>query len=282
MSRKMSGKVLSLMLAIVLIAMSLGGCGNQSTNATTNQPTTSLLDQIVKKGVITVGVFSDVPPLGFMDNKNELTGIDVDVAKAIATALNVKIVFVPTTNANRIPYLLTKKVDIIVAAFSMNSDRRKVVEFSDPYFRGGSTLIINTKDPKTANVKTLTDLKGENIAVAKGSLNDEIATKIAGGSNSIIRFDNVSDVYQALKDGKADAICEDEVLAGYNIKNLYPEMKTVGDLLSVDATGIGVRRGDQIFLNWLNGFVFDLLSSGQMKEICQKYGVTYNPVNFVY
>jgi len=228
-------------------------------------------------------VFSDVPPIGYLNEKNELVGIDVEVAKAMAKALGVEPEFVSTTNANRIPYLLSNKVDVVVASFTMNSERRKVVEFSDAYFRGGAILVVNTQDPQSAGIKGISDLAGKTIAVSKGSFNDELATKLAGGiAKDIIRFDNVSDCYQALKDGKAQAIVEDVVLAGYMIKNQYPFMKTVGDLLSVDTWGIGVRRGDQVWLNWINGFVFDLLSSGEMKAICEKYGVQYSPVHYVY
>ena len=242
----------------------------------------SLLDQIVERGKITIAVFSDVVPFGYMNEKNELVGIDVEVAQGIADALGVEVEFVSTTNANRIPYLLTEKVDAVVAAFSMNSERRLVLEYSDAYFRGGAVLVLKKDDPKTSNVKSILDMEGMRIAVSKGSLNDEMATKMAGDNNEIFRFDNVSDVYQALIDDKADALVEDVVLAGYNINNMYPDLTTMGELLNIDALGIGIRRGDQIFLNWLNGYVFDLLSSGKMAEICAKYGVDYNPVNYAY
>ena len=242
----------------------------------------SNLDRIIDKGKITIAVFSDVVPFGYTDEKNELTGIDVDVARGIAEALGVEVEFVPTTNANRIPYLLSEKVDVVVAAFSMNAERRVVVEYSDPYFRGGAVLVLKKDNAKTAGVSSITDLSGLRISVSKGSLNDELATKLAGDKNEILRFDNVSDVYQALIDDKADALVEDVVLAGYNIKTQYQGLTTAGELLSVDAVGIGIRRGDQIFLNWLDGYVFDLLSSGKMADICAKYGVDYNPVNYVY
>lgn len=242
----------------------------------------SVLDRIVDDGKITVAVFSDVVPFGYTDEKNELTGIDVDVARGIAEALDVEIEFVATTNANRIPFLLTEKVDAVVAAFSMNAERRLVVEYSDPYFRGGAVMVLKKNNAKTEGVSSITDLSGLRISVSKGSLNDELATELAGDKNEILRFDNVSDVYQALIDDKADALVEDVVLAGYNIKTQYPDLTTAGELLSVDALGIGIRRGDQLFLNWLDGYVFDLLSSGKMAEICAKYGVDYNPVNNVY
>jgi len=243
----------------------------------------SVLDEVLDSGKLTVAVFSDVPPLGFYSEKNEPTGIDVDVAILMAETLGVKVEFVSTTNANRIPYLLTNKVDCVIASFTMNPERRKVVEFSDAYFRGGAILVTNPKNPNSAQVKGIQDLEGKNVAVSKGSFNDELATKLVGKTaKSIIRFDNVSDLYEALKDGKADAIVEDVVLAGYVTKNHYSYMKVTGDLLSIDTWGIGVRRGDQIWINWINGFIFELLSSGGMKQICEKYGVTYSSVNYEY
>ena len=266
-------KLFAVMVAILAVVM-LSGCVEAADK--------SVLDKVLEEGKITIAVFSDVPPLGFTDEKNELTGIDVDVAKALAETLGVKVDFVSTTNANRIPYLVSGKVDLVIASFTMNPERRKVVEFTNQYFRGGAALVVNGANPNTSNIKGIADMKGMKIAVSKGSFNDEVATKLAGATNEIIRFDNVSDLYQALKSGKADAIVEDVVLAGYTIKNMYPELKTVGDLLSIDVWGMGVRRGDQIFLNWLNGFIFDLCSSGKMAEICAKYGVDYNTVNYAY
>jgi len=243
----------------------------------------STLDKVLKAGKLTVAVFTDVPPIGFLDEKNQPTGIDVDVATAMAKALNVKLEFVSTTNANRIPYLLSNKVDCVVASFTMNPERRKVIEYSNVYFRGGAILVVNSKNSKSVAVKSTADLKGKTIAVSKGSFNDEVITAIAGKTaKEIIRFENVSDLYQSLKAGKVEAIVEDVVLAGYMTKNDYPEFKVTGDLLSNDLQGIGVRRGDQIWLNWINGFLLDLCSSGQMKDICAKYGVTYSQVNFAY
>lgn len=263
-------------LALVLLAFAVGGVAQVGAQEST-------LDKVLKAGKLTVAVFTDVPPIGFLDEKNQPTGIDVDVARAMAAALGVKLDFVSTTNANRIPYLLTNKVDCVVASFTMNPERRKVIEYSNVYFRGGAILVVNGKNAKSAEIKSTADLKGKTIAVSKGSFNDEIITKIAGKTaKEIIRFENVSDLYQSLKIGKADAIVEDVVLAGYMTKTDYPEFKVTGDLLSNDLQGIGVRRGDQIWINWINGFLLDLCSSGQMADICAKYGVAYSQVNFPY
>lgn len=286
-------KMVSFMLALVLSMGLLTGCGGSTSEnnvvtddsqqgSTAVTSTSSLLDQIIEEGKISIAVFSDVTPLGYMDENNELTGIEVDVAKDLAEQLGVEVELVPTTNQNRIPYLLTEKVDLVIAAFSMTNERRKVVEFSDAYFRGGAVLVLNSENENTKDITDIRNMEGMRIAVAKGTMNDEFATELAGDKNEIQRYDNVSDVYMALTSGKADALVEDAALAGYTIKNDYPNLYTAGELINVDVTGIGVRRGDQILLNWLDGYVFDLLSSGRMEDICDKYGVTYYPAHFEY
>lgn len=286
-------KIMAVFLTMALAISTLTGCGtgsagNSTGNSTGNAPaenstaSNSLLDQIMDKGKVSIAVFSDVTPLGYMDENNELTGIEVDIAKDLAEQLGVEVELVPTTNQNRIPYLLTEKVDLVIAAFSMTNERRKVVEFSDAYFRGGAVLVLNSENEKTKDITDIRNMEGMKIAVSKGTMNDELATALAGDKNEIQRYDNVSDVYMALTTGKADALVEDVALAGYTIQNDYPGLYTTGELLSVDVTGIGVRRGDQILLNWLNGYIFDLLSSGRMKTICDEYGVTYYPAHFEY
>jgi len=242
----------------------------------------SVLDRVLDRGKLIVATFSDVAPAGFLNEKNELTGIDIDIANLMAKDLGVKLEFVTTTNANRIPYLLTGKVDCVIATFSINPERSKVIEFSDPYFIAGSILITNTKNPTSAKIKGIQDLEGKNICVSKGSFNDVLATELVGSAANIMRFDNVSDIYEALKVGKADVIIEEATLGGYIINTHYPDFKLVGDLLNADPWGIGVQRGDQIWLNWINGFIYRLLSSGDMKHICEKYNVPYKKVHFEY
>ena len=121
--------VTAVMVALLVVAMAapMAGCATGEPTSTgsedTATATTSVLDKVVKDGKIRIAVFSDVPPMGFLDDNQELQGIDVDVAKEMAAALgDVEIEFVPTTNANRIPYLQSDKVDCVIASFTMNSE----------------------------------------------------------------------------------------------------------------------------------------------------------------
>jgi polar amino acid transport system substrate-binding protein len=277
--------LLLLLVSIMIFWAILFGCAPGKQEASTPQKTQggSALDQVLKKGELTVAVFSDAPPWGYRDDKGKIVGAEVEMAEGMAKAMKVKLNLVETTNANRIPYLLTNKVDAVIATFSITQERRQSISFSDPYFRGGAILAVNKNLAKSAAIKTYHDCAGKTIAVVKGTLNDEIATRLMGDTaKDILRFDNISDVFLALEQGKAEAIVEDFVLIAYTAKTKSPWMKTAGDAFSNDFIGIGVRRGDQDWLNWINGFVFELLTSGEMKKILAKYDLEGLPVNFTY
>lgn len=280
-----SVKRLSWLIAILALAVILYGCGGQQGGQAAKQgaPEKSTLDRVVKKGELIVAVFSDAPPWGYRDEKGNLVGVEVEMAEAMANALKVKLSLVETTNANRIPYLLTKKVDAVIATFSITQPRRQAIAFSDPYFRGGAILGVNNSRSASARIRSYKDCAGKTVAVVKGTLNDEIATNLMGGTaKDILRFDNVSDVFKALEQGKADAIVEDFVYISYTGKTKLPWLKSAGDAFSNDFIGIGVDRDDQAWLNWMNGFVFELLTSGTMKKILTKHDLEALPVNFVY
>src|SRR6185369_11067730 len=120
------------------------------------------LSEILSKGVVRIIVFSDVPPFSSTNVQRELEGFDVDLAKMVAAALGVKLELVPATAANRIPYLLTDKADMNIAAMSVTAERAKQVMYSAPY----ADTSLAVFGPKSAGVKTGADLAKRKIAVA--------------------------------------------------------------------------------------------------------------------
>ena len=91
------------------------------------------LDDIHKKGVLRVAVPQDFPPFGSVNTDMKSQGLDIDVATLIAQKMGVKVELVPVTSANRIPYLQTKKVDLVISSMGKNPEREKVIDFSAPY-----------------------------------------------------------------------------------------------------------------------------------------------------
>jgi polar amino acid transport system substrate-binding protein len=112
-------------------------------------------DEVKARGKLMVGVLTDYPPFGGTDAQQQPAGYDADVARLLAKSLGVTADLVPVTGPNRIPYLLTNKVDVLIATFGITAERSKQVLFSNPY----STLTIYVLAPKNLNVKTPEDLK---------------------------------------------------------------------------------------------------------------------------
>ena len=130
---------------------------------------------IKKKGEITVGMLVDFPPYGTMNTSNQPDGYDADVAKLLAKDLGVKLNLVPVTGPNRIPFLLTNKLDLLVASLAITPERAKQVQFSNPY--AAATIVLY--GDKKANIKAPADLKGKRIGVARASNQDVALTTIA-------------------------------------------------------------------------------------------------------
>ncbi|MBO9646796.1 MAG: transporter substrate-binding domain-containing protein, partial [Pseudacidovorax sp.] len=117
---------------------------------------------IKKKGEITIGMLVDFPPYGTTDAKNQPDGYDADVAKLLAKDLGIAADIVPVTGPNRIPFLLTGKVDMLIASLAITPERAKQVLFSKPYSAASIVLYGNAKSP----IKTAADLKGLRVGVA--------------------------------------------------------------------------------------------------------------------
>ncbi len=273
-------RILTVMTVLLIAAAFIYGC-TQSTGEVAKQE--SRLDRVLKTGTLRVAVFGDLQPWGYRDDKGDPAGAEVELARAMADALKVKVEFVETTNANRIPFLLTDKVDVVMAQFSMNLERRTAIAFSNPYFRGGAILGVNKNNPESLAVKSYKDCAGKSVGVLKGSLNDQIATElIAPIAKEVLRFEDLSDLMRALEQNKVQAIVEDFVILVYNQKTKYPFVQSAGDAFSNDFIGIGSNREDQVWLNWIDGFVFEMLTSGKFAQILEKYELDSLPVNYEY
>ncbi|MDB5817853.1 MAG: amino acid transporter substrate-binding protein family, partial [Rhizobacter sp.] len=144
------------------------------------------VDEIKKKGTITIGMLVDFPPYGTMNSSNEPDGYDADVAKLLAKDWGVKLNLVPVTGPNRIPFLLTNKVDLLVASLAVTPERSKQVQFSTPYAAASIVLY----GAKKAVLKTPDDLKGVRLGVARASTQDVALTAVAPAGAEIRRFDD--------------------------------------------------------------------------------------------
>lgn len=221
---------------------------------------------IKKKGEITIGMLVDFPPYGTTDAKNHPDGYDADVAKLLAKDLGVKANIVPVTGPNRIPFLLTNKVDLLIASLAVTPERAKQVDFSVPYAAATIVLYGSSK----VEMKSPADLKGKRVGVARASTQDVSLTAVAPEGTEIRRFDDDASAMQALMSGQVDAIgCSTTVAAqiakraGSNFENKFN--------LRQQVMGIAMRPGQPELKKTLDEFVESNKKNGELNKLYQKW-----------
>jgi polar amino acid transport system substrate-binding protein len=224
-------------------------------------------DEIKARGKLIVGVLTDFPPYAGVDDKQQPAGYDMDVAKLMAEDLGVKLEAVPVTGPNRIPYLLTNRIDMLVAVLGVTAERAKQVAFSNPY----STLDIMVMAPKKLDIKGPQDLAKYTIGVTRAGSQDTLVSKVAPPGTKILRYDDDSVSIQAVISGQI------EVLGGSNI-HLATLMKRRPDLnmeekfpLRAQVNSVGLRKGDTALLQWTNAFIAKILADGRLSKIHVKW-----------
>jgi ABC-type amino acid transport substrate-binding protein len=246
-----------LAMLVILLAAAAGIAEAQST-----------LETVRKRGKLIAGVKTDFPPFGSVDASGKNLGFDVDVAHLFAKALfndEHQVELVAVTSGNRIPFLQSGKIDIIIATVTITDERRQVVEFSDPYFLSGSLLLV----PKASTVKGLDDLAGKTIAVVQGAIQDKDVEQLQPKANRI-KFGKVSEAMLAVKGGRAEAYAHDDVLVLTLVRE-NPDLKAVGSPFMPRPYGIAVRKGDVEFIKWVNGELAKLKRDGTYDRMWKKY-----------
>ncbi|MDR3436963.1 transporter substrate-binding domain-containing protein [Telmatospirillum sp.] len=224
------------------------------------------VDDILKKGKLTVGMLVDLPPFGLMtDGKPD--GYDADVAKLMAKYLGVDLEIVPVTGPNRIPYLLTGKVDMLTATFGITPERAKQVQFSIPY----STIEIQLLGPKDTKITSFDDIANKKVSVARASSQDTALTAQAPKSTTILRFDDDASAGQAYLSGQADLIGSNNVTALQLAATNPPKGLEKKLALRSQYQGITLRRGSDDLRQWVNTFLFFIKNNGELDAINQKW-----------
>ncbi len=225
------------------------------------------VDEIVSRGTINIGVLVDLPPYGELDSQQKPAGYDIDVANLLGKYLGVKVNLVTLTSPNRIPFLITNKVDLIVATFGITPERAKTVLFSIPY-SAIENVVFAAKGKKITSIE---DLKGLRVGVPRGTVQDVILSSTLGSSVKMARFDDDPSTYQALLTGQVDAIAETG-LTGDNFFAANPgagiERKFV---LLQQPNGITMRKDQWNLRQWVDTFVYFTKNNGELNALYEKW-----------
>lgn len=253
----------SIFLSLILV---LAACGNSGTGTKENNNASG--NEEIK--TYAVGVDITYPPFEFEDN-GEYKGIDIDLIKAIAKDQGFEIELKPMDFKGIIPALLSDQLDIAIAGMSITEDRMKKVDFADPYFEAGLTLVTSVDNNEITKPE---DLKGKMIAVKKGTTGANIAEELAKEFGADVRlFDDSPSMFQEVSNRNADVLIEDYPVVAYAIaQNEKLGLKIVGERLNGDNYGIAVKKGEnQELLEKINAGLQSLKDSGKYDEIVSTY-----------
>lgn len=224
------------------------------------------VESIKSAGTVKVGMLVDFPPFGIMNSSNQPDGYDADVAKLLAKELGVEVQIVPVTGPNRIPYLQSNQVDVLVASLGITEERAKNVDFSQPY----AGIQIGVFGAEDVTVATPADLSGKTIGVARASTQDTAVTKVAPQDAKIQRFDDDASAVQALLSGQVELIGVSNVVAA-QIEKAAPGRFGQKLSLSQQVQGIAVRKGSAELLAAVNQFVEKVKADGELNKIHEKW-----------
>lgn len=233
---------------------------------TATQASAQSVADIKSKGKVVIGIQGDNSPWGFINSTGVQDGFDADMGKLFAKELGVEVQFVPTAVANRIPALVTGKVDILFATMGMFPDRAKSIQFSKPYAANKIQLVA----PKKAEIKTPADMKNFIIGAARGSSNDTSATQAAPQGTEIRRFDDDAATIQAMLSGQVTAVAGNQFYPG-RLNAATPDTYEAKLDFLTQYNGAGTRLGEKEWNAYVNSFIDKIKANGELDKIYQKW-----------
>ncbi len=231
-------------------------------------PGGATIEALKKAGKIRIGIKQNVPLIGLKNPiTNAYSGYDVEIAKIIAKSVfgddKNRIEWVDASvSANRIPFVTDNKADIVIATFSITDSRKKDIDMAGPYFIAGQDIMAYKVE--LASIKSVDDLNGRKVC-AQSASTSLTTLKAKAPKASFIELPGVAECVEALKDGRVDAVSTDDaLLAGFAEK--FPAFGLMGKPFTLEKYGIGLKKGDTAFRNFLNDAIEASYKDGSWKK----------------
>ncbi|ELI5732336.1 transporter substrate-binding domain-containing protein [Vibrio fluvialis] len=225
------------------------------------------LESVQQKGVLKVAVPQDFPPFGSVGTDLKPHGYDIDMAAYLAQKLDVKLELVPVTSANRIPYLQTGKVDLVISSMGKNAEREKVIDFSAAY----APFYLGVFGSSDEVVTSAQDLSGKTIGVTRGSVEDLELSKIAPSDATIKRFEDNNATLSSFLSGQVSLIATGNLVVT-EIATRYPaKAPQTKFLLKNSPCYVGVMKGEDALLKEVNRLITEAKQDGVLEGFSQKW-----------
>ena len=225
------------------------------------------LADIVKNKSINIAIPTDSPPYGSVGTDLKPQGLDIDMAYYVASKLGVKAELISVNSANRIPFLQTKKADLVISTLGKNAEREKVIDFTAAY----SPFFQAVFAAKTLKIESFADLAGKSVAVTRGAMEDQELAKVAPAAANMRRFEDNNATVSAFVAGQVDVIAAGAAVAGNMMAN-NPRLNTEYKLLLKESPNfMGVAKGEDALRLKINEIIAAGIKNGDIDAICKKW-----------
>lgn len=266
-------KLLSIALAGVM-CFSMAGCGSStgSSEGTTEDTTGAVASadggiELSQEGKLIWGTNAEFEPYEYMEG-SEVVGIDAEIADALAEKLGLTAQVENMAFNAIVPAVTTGKVDIGLAGMTADEERKKNVNFSEPYVEAGQVIVVN----KDSDIKSVADLSGKIVGVQNGTTGDEYVSDETNGVGvaSVERFSSGPEAAQSLATGKIDAVVIDNEPAKAIVAN-NADLIVLDEPLTSEQYAIAVSKDKPALLEAINGALNEMKESGELQAILDKY-----------
>jgi len=250
-----------LIIGFVLIA-GLSSCAKRQEE--------DLMQKVLKRDKLVIGVKYDTKPFGFIDKNQKLQGFDIDLSREIAKRLLGRedaVEFQQVTTSSRIISLTSGNVDMVIASMTITPKRRRVIDFSNPYYIASQALMV----PVSSNIQGVHDLNGKRVIVILGSTAEETIRNLCPNA-SVLGFRTYTDAFSSLRANRADALVTDDIIiSGLMIDN--PGYKMIKQNYSKEPYGIGFKKSPETLSiqEQINGILENMRSDGTLARIRKKW-----------
>lgn len=248
-------KTLLILIFVTALSTFLTGC---------KKATLTDLEQIEHRGKIIFGVQNDSKPFGFLENR-ELKGIDIDIARYITKSIlgdETKAEFRIVDTASRLLTLSSGEVDMVIANMSITPQRRMIIDFSQPYYIAGLTVLV----PRESNIKSITDLKSKRVVVVFGSTAEKNLRQIVPNV-TVVGTKSYTTAFDMLKSKQVEGMAaDDSLLKAFAEDNNY---KIINKKYTIEPYGIGFRKGElsETLQKKVDNILEEMKRNGKLREI---------------
>ncbi|THB73221.1 MAG: amino acid ABC transporter substrate-binding protein [Desulfobulbaceae bacterium] len=224
------------------------------------------LAMVTKKGEIRMAMSGQYPPFNFVNDKNELTGFDVEIGKEVAKRIGVEGTPLSTAWDGIIAGLLANKYELICGSMAITEERLKSIDFTDPYYRSGAQLFVK----KGSSIASVKDLDGKKVGVTLGTTYEKwVRENIA---NADVRtYKGVPDMILEVTTGRIDGFITDKIVGALAIKKNNVPIALAGDLLYEEKMGIALRQNNPGLKAAMNAALAGMKEDGTYKAISMKW-----------